>query len=205
MNIELLAEANSRAAVLVSTDENYILPSKFASSINEVPYPLIIVKSSDGEEIMQYFRSNKGENIYAKIDNDRSQTLVIPQAGNCMLLFIYRIDMNIYNFFLATMYHWKGMLYKFAQYARGKGTESAERAEVNLKAIIKAVMFADKKPVIISDSIIHIEMVMSAFHNYECSGTKGYEISDIFKKLKNHYWNVDDFPFYILLVYRIHK
>ena len=84
---------------------------------------------------------------------------------------------------------------------------SAELAEANLSAMVKSYMFIDKKPVAMTNNRARLKAVMQAFNCYEINRIKVNEVSKVIKRIiQNHFTTMFmwDFPFYILLVYRIH-
>ena len=70
----------TKAVVLVNTKDHYDLPGGFVSSAQEIPFPVLIVKKRDGEEILRLLETEK-ERIFARahaenqVDLPRNMTL----------------------------------------------------------------------------------------------------------------------------------
>lgn len=58
----------TKAVVFVNTENNYKLAGEFVSNVPEFPFPLLIVKREDGEEILSYRKCHNGERVLARID-----------------------------------------------------------------------------------------------------------------------------------------
>lgn len=58
-----------KALVLINMEESYILPWEMVTSVKDVPFPILIVKKCDGEEIFRCIERHIGESIYARVDS----------------------------------------------------------------------------------------------------------------------------------------
>ena len=58
----------AKAVVLVNTEDHYELSRCFVSSVQEVSFPLLVVKKTDGEEILKHFEFLAGQGIHASVN-----------------------------------------------------------------------------------------------------------------------------------------
>lgn len=71
------------AVVLINTEDNYELPKDLVSSVNEVPFPILIVKKMDGEKILNCVKRHT-ESIYARVVAENEVDKVALQPTDVM-------------------------------------------------------------------------------------------------------------------------
>ena len=83
--LEGFKQSYAKATVLVNTEDSYEVAEGFVSGVKEVPFPLVVVRKSDGEEIMRCLERHTGDNVYARVDaenqNEPSQQAMATTAG----------------------------------------------------------------------------------------------------------------------------
>ena len=66
--LEEFKQSYAKAVVFINTEDSYELGEGLVSSVQEVPFPLLVVKKSDGEEIVRCLERHVGDCIYARVD-----------------------------------------------------------------------------------------------------------------------------------------
>lgn len=85
-NLAALLEGfkHTKAAVFVNTEDSYEVAEEFVASVKEIPFPLLVVKKSDGDEIVRCLDRHTGDSIYARVDAenqvDEGVDTIPPQA-----------------------------------------------------------------------------------------------------------------------------
>lgn len=62
---------DAKAVVLINIEDSYELSGEFVSSVKEVPFPLLIVKKTAGEEILKFIEDDT-RRLYARVDAESS-------------------------------------------------------------------------------------------------------------------------------------
>lgn len=57
-----------KAVVLVNTEDHYELAAEFVTGVKEVPVPLLVVKRTDGEDILRCLESHTREFVFVMVD-----------------------------------------------------------------------------------------------------------------------------------------
>ena len=66
--LEGFKQSYAKAAVLVNMEDSYEVAEEFLSGVKEVLFPLVVVRKSDGEEIMRCLERHAGDSVYARVD-----------------------------------------------------------------------------------------------------------------------------------------
>lgn len=62
---------DAKAVVLINIEDSYELSGEFVSSVKEVPFPLLVVKKTAGEEILKFIEDDT-RRLYARVDAESS-------------------------------------------------------------------------------------------------------------------------------------
>ena len=70
-------QSYAKAVILINLEDSYEVSEELVSSVTTPPLPLLIVKKTDGEEILRCIERHDGESIHAKVDAENQ-----VDAGN---------------------------------------------------------------------------------------------------------------------------
>ncbi len=77
-------QSYAKAVILINFEESYEVGEELVSSVATPPFPVLIVRKSDGEEILRCIERHEGESISAKVDAenqvDSESNLDIPSG-----------------------------------------------------------------------------------------------------------------------------
>ena len=62
-----LGESLTKALLLINTEDSYSLPREYILGVKELPFPVLIVSNSDGEEIVRCLERFE-DHVFARID-----------------------------------------------------------------------------------------------------------------------------------------
>lgn len=66
--LEGFKRSYAKATVLINTEDSYEVAEDFVSGIGEVPFPLLVVRKTGGEEILRCLERHAGDSIHARVD-----------------------------------------------------------------------------------------------------------------------------------------
>jgi hypothetical protein len=61
-------EKHTKATVLINTNDSYEVAENFVGGVKEVPFPVLVVQRTDGEEILRCLERHPGDSIHARVD-----------------------------------------------------------------------------------------------------------------------------------------
>ena len=69
--LEEFGQSYAKAVVLINTEDSYQLAEEFISSVKESNFPIVIIKKSDGDDILYYI--NGFEQLFAQVNKESSR------------------------------------------------------------------------------------------------------------------------------------
>lgn len=61
-------QSYAKAAVLINTEDSYEVAEGFVTGVKDIPFPLLVVRRSDGDEILRCLERHSGDSVYARVD-----------------------------------------------------------------------------------------------------------------------------------------
>lgn len=93
-----------KALVLVNTEENYIIPWEMVTSVKDVPFPLLVVKKSDGQEIFRCVERHIGDSIYARVDPGNEYRGEVPLKKSRVNLVVFCDSHTFFYYKVSRLY-----------------------------------------------------------------------------------------------------
>ncbi|KAL5466959.1 hypothetical protein EMCRGX_G031124 [Ephydatia muelleri] len=175
--VERFQSVHAKAIVFVNSREDFMVePQQWpqGSSI-----PVLLLKASDGKKLLSTVDTNSevfGQvQVESRVDAGPTSIVAVTQEPTA------------------------------AQ--EMEGAKEKKKLKQDFNTDIKRLMFSNDTPVIVSEEIGIFTMVMSTFQQYEKTAKGDGSHGDVLKKIVKCLNNSDlfekDFPFYIILAYRI--
>eukprot|EP00731_Ephydatia_muelleri_P026844 Em0018g944a len=193
--VEQFQSAHAKAIVFVNTREDFMVEAQQWPQGSSIP--VLLLKASDGKKLLSTVDTNSEVFGQVQVEShvDAGPTPIVAVTQEPTAAQAVQPARQV-----PERRDKEGTMEKImARFTLGD--------KHNLNAEIKQLMFSNDTPVIVSEDIGTFTMVMSTFQQYEKTAKGDGSHGDVLKKIVKCLNNSDvfekDFPFYVILAYRI--